>query len=122
MNIEQAEATMRGFGKFLEVANGPLTFLFRSAVPESLLPYPKSTITEALTVTQEYFRQQGMTEQENNLGSQIGLLEAWYTDDQSALDQLTKHLEDPAFRKHIISTFGSTQQRQYKNLIEQINN
>jgi len=119
MNTQEAEAVIQGFGKFMEVANGPLMLLFRSEIPETLLPYPKSVILEALTIGEEYFRQEGMAEMENAIGMQIAALEM-YTDNIAALKQLVKHLEDPTFRKHLFSTFGSTQETQYANLIKQL--
>lgn len=50
MDLKLADAIRLDWGKFLEISNGPLMMVFMTKIPQSLLPYPKEKIIEALDV------------------------------------------------------------------------
>ena len=54
-SLEMAHAITTDWSKFIEITNGNLMMLFGTQIPQSLLPYPKKIIIEALDLVAQYF-------------------------------------------------------------------
>lgn len=98
MTLEEADEIREVWGKFLEVANGGLLRIFRAQIPETVLPYPKHKIEEAMDVCIDYFASEGNDELVEVFKSSKAMLMA-YTDDVMAINQAHKHFNNPAFMK-----------------------
>lgn len=98
MDIEEADKIRDAWGKFLEVANPGLMRMFLGKIPESVLPYPKEKIEEAMNIFIESFEAEGNQEAAETFRATIPMLWA-YVDDKQAIEQATKHFKDPKFLK-----------------------
>lgn len=120
MSVEEAQEVMVGVGKFFEVANGPLMMLFKSKIPETLLPYPKPVILEALNLAKNLSEEQGNNDLANALGSQLAFVELMYVDNEDCIKEFIKNWHDPTFHKSIKDTFGRSQKQGYQALVDRL--
>jgi hypothetical protein len=90
MNLKLAEAIMHDYGKFLEISHGGLMGLFSTEIPESLLPYPKEKIEEALVNMANFFRENETIKR--NIEACLASLEC-YIEDKKALESFSKKNE-----------------------------
>ena len=84
MTLEEADKIRLAFGKFIEVANPGLMRLFQTTIPESVLPYPKKQIEQAMDICIEHLERAN----DKKTASAFKALKVWlkaYTDDGTAL-------------------------------------
>ena len=104
------------WGKFLEITNGNLVMIFLTKIPESLLPYPKKTIEEALNIVAEYFHNQGNSEAVQAIQATIPFLMS-YVPDKKALENAKTIFGNKEFIKSILPRLGEKQKEQLKYII-----
>lgn len=98
MDLEEADKIRDAWGKFLEVGNPGLMRMFLGKIPESLLPYPKEKIEEAMDICIEHFEAEGNKQMvETFKASKAALIP--YTDDRVAIKQLVQNFMNPSFIK-----------------------
>lgn len=112
MKIEEADKIMRVWGKYLEHCSGKLNMLFwrdGGKIPESLLPYPKIILDEALNMMDEHYHNIGDKHATELLRETMILLEV-YGDDNEAIKHAGEMFSDPKKRKQIIASIKDWQQ------------
>lgn len=119
MNIKLAEKIMHDFGKFLEISHGILMMIFFCEIPESLLPYPREQIENALKSMKNYF--QDNTEAVKHIDSALAML-LFYTKDEDALNSFLKRIQNKKSVEKIIELWKKRQkellqelEKNYKN-------
>ena len=112
MTVEEANKIVHIWGKYLEHCSGRLNMLFlhdKGKIPESLLPYSKSTLDEALNVMDKHYfdisNKRGM-----ELMRQTMMLLELYGDDEEAIQHAGKNFCDTKQRQRIISAIKDWQQ------------
>jgi len=115
MDLKLADKIRLDWGKFLEISNGPLMMLFMSKIPQSLLPYPKEKIIEALDVITQHFAAIGNSEAVKTIESTKPLLE-FYVDDQEAIQAAIKNFSNENYLKAILPKLPERQ----KDLLAEI--
>lgn len=115
MDLKLADRIRLDWGKFLEISNGPLMMLFMSKIPQSLLPYPKEKIIEALEIVIQHFAILGNSEAVKTTESTKPLLE-FYVDDQEAIKAAAKNLNNEDYLKAILPKLSERQ----KDLLAEI--
>ena len=103
MNLQKADTIRMDWGKFLELTNGTLMTIFFNKIPQSFLPYPKSSIKEALDILNKHFSSIGNKEAVEVVKSTIPFLDL-YVDDEEALKSATKKFTDENFFKMVVPT------------------
>lgn len=98
MSLEEADEIRMAWGKFLEVGNGGLLKLFGAQIPESLLPYSKERIEEALDLIIKHCYSTGDTENANVFEATKAMLLA-YVPDIIALKSAAKRFNNLEFIK-----------------------
>ena len=116
LSLDDVNEITIAYGKFVEVANGPLMELFHSEIPESLLPFPKDVIEQALIYAEKFCIEEGNNAAAESLASTRILLMA-YKNSTESLQGLQRRLGDAAWREAILPRLGSTQKRQLVNSI-----
>jgi hypothetical protein len=99
MSLEEADTIRDAWGKFLEVSNHQLLSLFGGYIPESLLPYPKAKIIEAMSIYIDHLMQDDDEQTAHIAESSLGFLQA-FTDDKLAIRMANVRL-NPRPQKHI---------------------
>ncbi len=117
LSLEQADRVREVWGIFLEFTNGTLLTVFRGAIPESLLPYPKPIIEEALTLLEEHWRAEGNTAAADAMASsQSGLV--LYVPDSQALNETTKKLSNKEMLESVKQNINNQQKRNLEYLLQ----
>lgn len=98
MDLEEADKIRMEWGKFLEFSNGKLMKLFLAEIPESLLPYPKHKIEQALDICIDYFNSEGNQEAIESFESVKASL-MFYVPDRQAIQSAAKRFSNPDFLK-----------------------
>lgn len=55
MTLKQADHITQDFAKFLEISHGNLLLLFKTDIPEGLLPYKKEVVENAFNIMLDYY-------------------------------------------------------------------
>lgn len=118
MNIKIAEAIMHDYGKFLEIAHGGLMALFLTEIPESLLPYPKVKIEEALRTMADFF-QENETIRRNIEACLSSLL--FYVEDERALESFWERIKNKEFLKKFLEGRKKMQKERLNELERRLN-
>lgn len=108
MDLKLADKIRLDWGKFLEISNGPLMMLFMSKIPQSLLPYPKEKITEALDLIVRHFAAMDNEEAVKTIESTKPFLEL-YIDDQEAIGAAAKNFNNESYLKAILPKLSGRQ-------------
>lgn len=111
MNIEDANKIVNVWGKYLEYCSGRLNMLFLNSggkIPESLLPYPKSTLNEALNIMDRHYYDTGNKQGMTLMRETMMLLEL-YGDDEQAIQHAGEVFVDAQKRKSIVSAIQDWQ-------------
>lgn len=119
MKLKMADSIRMDWGKFLEITNGNLMMIFHSKIPESLLPYPKNTIKEALDIVTEHFHNQGNTAAVKVVKATIPFLEL-YVSDKEALRNAAVQFSDAKYLKAIFPHLGEKQKKQLEYVINKV--
>lgn len=98
MSLEEADKIRMEWGRFLEFSNGKLMKLFMAEIPESLLPYPKHKIEQALDICIDHFSSAGNQEAVESFESVKAAL-LFYTPDKQAVQSAAKRFSNPDFLK-----------------------
>ena len=116
LSLDEVNEITLAYGKFVEVANGPLMELFHSEIPESLLPFPKNVIERALIYAEKFWVEEGNMDAAESLASTRVLLMA-YKDSTESLQGFQHRLGDAAWRKAILPRLGHAQKQQLASSI-----
>ena len=112
MKPEVAEKIMHDFGKFMELTHGNLTFLFLNKVPESLLPYPKKKIEEALNIMAKHFYSIKNEKAVNDIETSNTFLCRFYVKDKDAIDSFVDRLKSKKYQLKKYFTELATKKQQ----------
>ncbi len=92
MSQEETDEIRLAWAKFLEVANNRLMQFFFGIIPESLLPYPKHKIMEAMQLSIDYLQANGDEQTAQTLAATLPVLDM-YTDDRLAMTKAYQRLK-----------------------------
>jgi hypothetical protein len=84
MTLEEADKIRKEYVKFTEVAHPGLMRLFQTTIPESILPYPKKQIEQAMDISIEFLEKKN----DKKAARAYEGLKVWlraYVDDGTAL-------------------------------------
>ena len=82
LTLDEANNIMYFFGVHLEYAGG-LNILFTGSIPESLLPYPKILIQEALNIMINFFNARNQLKEAETLSFCLGMLSLYHKDEEA---------------------------------------
>ena len=121
MNLKLAEAIMHDYGKFLEISHGGLMGLFLSEIPESLLPYPKEKIEEALLtmLTMANFFQKDEAVRRNIKTVLNSLM--FYVEDKKALNLFLERIKNKEFIEKSLEARKKLQKERLNELEKNLN-
>lgn len=119
MILEAAESIYKEFGHFLEFNNGSLIMLFLGQIPQSLLPYPKDKIEEALNTALVHFNRKGDKKAIETLKASMALLTC-YIDDTQAIKHAIKIWQNEEAIKAIMSNLGNSQKKSFNYLLQKL--
>lgn len=108
MDLKLADRIRLDYGKFLEISNESLIMFFVSKIPQSLLPYPKEKIIEALDVIARHFAAIGNEEAVRTIESTKSLLE-FYVEDKEAIEAAVKKFSNESYLKVILPKLSERQ-------------
>lgn len=112
MTLEEANKIVNIWGKYLECCPGWFNTLFigrGGKIPESLLPYAKSILQEALSIMDKHYFDTDNKHGMKLMRESMVALEL-YGDDDEALQHAGKIFNDAEQRKHIITMIKDWQQ------------
>ncbi len=110
MNLKTADTIRKDWGKFLEITHGSLMLIFLANIPESLLPYPKKTIEEALNIVAEHFHNQGNIQAVQAIQTTIPFLMG-YVSDKEAIKKAKTNFGNKKYLEAILPHLGETQKK-----------
>lgn len=113
MSLEMADAIRMDWGKFLELTSGTLILLFMARIPESLLPYPREEIEEALNIVANNFKHSGDNDGVRIVEESKSFL-LFFIDDEEALEAMKTNLNNNDIVKVILPKLGTKQKDQLK--------
>ena len=116
MDLETADKIRMDWGKFLEITNGNLMMIFFNKIPQSLLPYPKHKIKEALEVVSKYHTITGNKEVVNAIEFTLSILNL-YVDDKEAIESAARNFSNKEYLKSVLPKLGDKQNEQLRYLI-----
>ena len=120
MNLKTADAIRMDWGKFLEITNGNLMMIFLTKIPESLLPYPKKTIEEALNIIARHFHNKGDSKAVQSIQTTIPFLMS-YVPDKEAIENAKSNFGNKKYLNAIIPRLGEKQKEQLRYIINKNN-
>jgi hypothetical protein len=109
MDIEVADAIRMDWGKYVEMTHGTLMMIFAGGIPQSLLPYPKESIREALEIMCEEFTDEGNQQAVGAIQSTMVLLDMMYIDDEVAIKKASKNFEDQKYLEAFLPKYSNCQ-------------
>lgn len=115
MNSRLVETIMRDFGKFLELSHGALSLFFLSEIPETLLPYSKEKIEEALKIALKHYVSVGDKEASEHIKVCVSAL-LFYTDDHIAIKAAISRIKDKGRSEKLIEARRKRQNKLFKEL------
>jgi hypothetical protein len=101
MTLVEADKIVLIWGKYLEYVSGKITFIFGTRIPESLLPYPKDILLDALNIMAEHHHKSSNQRRVKLMRETAAELIA-YVNDEEALLQAAKNFNDPKWREAIL--------------------
>jgi hypothetical protein len=101
MTREEASKIVVIWGKYVEYIFGKLMVVFGGHIPESLLPFPKNTLSEALNMVAEHHRSIGNNDGVKTIEAVSAFLAA-FVDDETALLLAAKNFSDTEWRNALI--------------------
>lgn len=116
MSIQTADTIRKDWGKFLEITNGNLMMIFFTKIPQSLLPYPKQSIKEALDIVSKHFSSIGNQDAVNTIESTLPLLEM-YVDDEEAIKSAAKKFSDEKYLNAVLPKLSERQKQLFSELV-----
>jgi len=116
MTLEEASKIVVMWGKYVEYIYAKLMVVFGAHIPESLLPFPKNTLSEALSIVAEHHRSIGNHDGVKTIEAVTAFLIA-YVDDEAALLQAAKNFSDPEWRRAFIPSLKKLQDTWIKNKV-----
>lgn len=100
VTLDEADVIVGIYGKYLQYTDAA-NYFFASYIPESLLPYPKDTLIEALTIMAEHYYNTG-DQHSVRLMEEVTAALGRYVDDEEALLEAAKNFSEPKFRDSFI--------------------
>ncbi len=101
MKLSEAEEIFKVWQHFAYPMHSILHSIFLSNIPESLLPYPKDKLEEALNIVAKRFHDQGDYETSKAIQTNMAMLIS-YKDDNEALEQYADMVKNPKMREAVI--------------------
>ncbi len=108
MTVQEADKIRKIWGIYLEYCFGRFNMLFQGNIPESLLPFPKPVLEEALNILDRHYFEQ-KDKHAMNLMRETSMLLELYHDDISMLDKAGKNFNNPELRKKIADSIKEWQ-------------
>ncbi len=108
MTLEEADKIRTIWGKYLEYCHGRFLTLFLSSIPESLLPYPREILEEALNIVAKHFHDTGNRKSSQLIQDSISNL-LFYTCDRDALAHASQMLSNEKTRSRIETSINEFQ-------------
>ncbi|MGK5090244.1 hypothetical protein WDW86_22065 [Bdellovibrionota bacterium FG-2] len=102
LDLPTADKMVDIFSTFLKFAHMRLSFVFRDNIPESLLPFRKTHLLQALDVQAKIHGLFGAKESQELFVYAKTLLEEDYVDDEVAVNELIKNLSNKEMRDSIV--------------------
>jgi tRNA G37 N-methylase Trm5 len=103
MTLNDAEKIVHIWGRWEEFVYGRMKHIFMSGIPESLLPFPKDTLLEALNIMAEHYRNAGDKRGVKLIDESAFMIYHEFVDDEKALLETAKNINDPKWRGVIIA-------------------
>ena len=98
MDLERADEIRMSWGIHLEHALPSLMKMFRTQIPESLLPESKEDIYAGINLYADALADEGQNEAADQMRSTLSFL-AMYNDDGESLKAAASNFEDENFRE-----------------------
>ena len=102
MTFDDADKIVAIWGEYLEFVHGRLTCIFFSHIPESLLPFTKDTLYEAMNIMAEYYKNTGNHRGVELMNETAMIIHGNYVDDEKALLETAERINDPKWRELMI--------------------
>jgi hypothetical protein len=93
MEIKEAIKIYRDFKEIIEYSDKMISLFGGADLPESMLPYPVSTIDEALCIVEQEMRNKNLILEATALSEAKFFHLSCYHKDNQALESMFKHLE-----------------------------
>lgn len=119
MELEVADNIRLDFGYFIEHNHGALSLFFGLTIPQSLLPYPRESIEEALDIVTKHFSSINNYEAVKSIENIKSYL-LWYVDDEIAVQKAIDKFTNGNFLEYLrfVSRKKDTFQRRLLNELE----
>ena len=104
MTFEDADKIVRIWGKWEEYVYGRFKNIFMNCIPESSLPFTKNTLFEALNIMAEHYLQIGTEHAFELMNESVFMIHNEFVDDEKALIEMAKNINDPKWRESIITS------------------
>lgn len=115
LNLEMAHTINMDWSKFVEITNGNLMMLFGTKIPQSLLPYPKNIIKQALDLVAEYFCSTGNQKAVDAIEFMKPVLEC-YVDDKVGISAAAGRFTDEKYLSQVVPKLRERQDRLLEGL------
>jgi hypothetical protein len=115
ISLEMAHAIKMDWSKFVEITNGNLMMLFGTKIPQSLLPYPKNIIKQALDLVAEYFCSIGNQKAVDAIEFMKPVLEC-YVDDEVGISAAAGRFTDEKYLNQVVPKLRERQNRLLEEL------
>lgn len=102
MTFNDADKIVSIWGKYLEFVFGRLHCIFGRHIPESLLPFTKDTLYEAINIMAEYYKSIGNTRGVELMNETSMIIHGMYVDDEKALQETSEWINDPKRKELMI--------------------
>jgi hypothetical protein len=103
MTLNDADKIVHIWGKWEEFVYGWMKHIFMSGIPESLLPFSKDTLLEALNIMVEHYRNVGDKRGVKLMDESALMVYHEFVDDEKALLETAQNINDPKWRGVIIA-------------------
>jgi hypothetical protein len=110
MKLESADKITSIWARYIQDTHPKLLYVFGVDIPESFLPFPIKTLEDAINIQAEYWHDLGVPKEKIvMLQSTIGIFSC-YRNDEDALLEAVKLINNEELRKKILPRFKKFQQ------------
>lgn len=113
MTLEQANIIVDAYWVHIEHSMKKFMYVFGSAIPEFFLPYPVSTIKEAINIVSAEHQKAGDMKAVTALNSSLSWL-MFYKDNAESFAEAAKQFNDPKWRDELIPQLDEFQKKMRK--------
>ncbi len=115
MDLEQATEIVDAYGVHIEHSMKKFMYVFGSAIPEFFLPFPVSTIKEAIGIVSEHYQKDGNVQAVTALSSSLSWL-MFYKGNAESFAEAAKQFNDPKWRDELIPQLDGIQKEAAKGI------